>query len=352
MNHRDPRHPSAGGAEEYLFQIAKRLAKRGHDVTVLAERPQGAPPQEEIDGVTVLRSGGFVTLHIYAPLYVKKHGRKYDVVVDNIAHVFPFLSSLFAKKTAAIIYHINGLVLLKTAPLPAALAGIIAEKITPRLYKTIITISPSTKDILLRLGARQVHVVPVAVDHQTYKPGSKSPIPLVVWINRFVPYKNPQDAVKIFAQVKKDVPEARFVYDRRRTSPRKNQKTSRQSCPVYRVHRPRIHRDEGQIAPRGMGVSLYLRCGGLRSRRTRGRRLRNTLCSLQRAWRQRRHNSPKNWAPSSPPRHKSRRGGPHRDPKKRPAPEKPGSSRPSICQPIQLGQICRKTRKYPKYFNH
>jgi glycosyltransferase involved in cell wall biosynthesis len=42
-------------------------------------------------------------------------------------------------------------------------------------------------------------------------PGSKSPTPLVVWLNRFVPYKNPQDAVKIFAQVKKEVPEARFV---------------------------------------------------------------------------------------------------------------------------------------------
>ena len=102
-------------------------------------------------------------------------------------------------------------VLLKTAPLPAALAGIVAEKITPQLYNTIITVSPSTKDMLLRLGARQVHIVPNAVDHQTYKPGSKSPIPLVVWINRFAPYKNPQDAVKIFTQVKKVVPEARFV---------------------------------------------------------------------------------------------------------------------------------------------
>ena len=211
INHRDLRHPLAGGAEEYLFQIAKRLARRGHNVAVLAERPPGAPPQEDIDGVTVVRRGGFATLHIYAPIYVKKHGKKYDVVVDNVAHVFPFLSSLFARKTAAIIHHINGPVLLKTAPLPAALAGIAAEVITPRLYKTIITVSPSTRDMLMRLGARQVHIVPNGVDHQTYKPGSKSPTPLVVWLNRFVSYKNPQDAVKIFTQVKKDAPEARFV---------------------------------------------------------------------------------------------------------------------------------------------
>jgi glycosyltransferase involved in cell wall biosynthesis len=159
----------------------------------------------------VIRRGGFATLHIYAPLYVRRHGRNYDVVVDNVAHVYPFLSPLFARKTAAIIHHINGPVLLKTTPLPAAFAGMAAEVITPQLYRTIITVSPSTRDMLMRLGARQVHIVPNAVDHQTYKPGSKSPIPLVVWINRFVPYKNPQDAVKIFAQVKKEVPEARFV---------------------------------------------------------------------------------------------------------------------------------------------
>jgi hypothetical protein len=97
INHRALQHPSAGGAEEYLFQITKRSARRGHDVTVLAERPPGAPPQGEIDGVTVVRRGGFATLHIYAPLYVKKHGRKYDVVVDNIAHVFTLLGLLFAK---------------------------------------------------------------------------------------------------------------------------------------------------------------------------------------------------------------------------------------------------------------
>jgi len=211
INHRDPRHPLAGGAEEYLFQIAKRLAKRGHEVTVLTERPPGAPPQEDIDGVSVVRRGGFATLHIYAPLYVKRHGRDHNVVVDNVAHVFPFMSPLFARKTAAIIHHINGPVLLKTTPLPAALAGMAAEGITPRLYRTIITVSPSTRNMLIRLGARQVHIVPNAVDHKTYRPGPKSPTPLVVWINRFVPYKNPQDAVKIFAQAKKEVPEARFV---------------------------------------------------------------------------------------------------------------------------------------------
>jgi len=94
-----------------------------------------------------------------------------------------------------------------------------------------------------------------------------------------------------------------------------------------------------------VGVSLHLGRGGLRPRHTRGRGLRDALHGLQRPRRQRRRDTRKNRASSPTPRHKSRRGGPRRDPKKRPAPEKLSSSRPSIRQPIQLGQMKNKNRK-------
>jgi glycosyltransferase involved in cell wall biosynthesis len=211
INHRDPRHPYAGGAEELLLQIAKRLVKRGHHITWLSERPPQTPSTEEIDGIKIIRKGGFITLHIYSLQYISKNVKKYDIIIDSIGHVFPFLSNILTKKSIAIVYHVNGPVLFRTTIVPVALTGIIAEALTPKIYKLIITISPSTKERLLKLGAKQVYVVPPAVDHQVYKPGSISPTPLVVWINRFVPYKNPQDAIKIFAEVKKEVPEARFV---------------------------------------------------------------------------------------------------------------------------------------------
>jgi glycosyltransferase involved in cell wall biosynthesis len=211
VNHRDPRHPYAGGAEEILLQIAKRLVKRGHDITWLSERPPKTPPTEEIDGIKIVRKGDFIALHMYSLQYVSKNRKKYDIIIDSIGHVFPFLSNIFTNNTIAIIYHVNGSVLFRTTIAPVALAGIIAETLTPKMYKLIITISPSTEERLLKLGAKQVHVVPPGVDHQVYKPGSKSPTPLVVWLNRFVPYKNPQDAVKIFAHVRKEIPDTRFV---------------------------------------------------------------------------------------------------------------------------------------------
>ena len=211
INHRDPRHPSAGGAEEYLFQIARRLVKRGHDVTILAERPPGTPHEEAMQGVKIIRKGGFATLHIHALRHLQKHRDKYDAVVENIGHVFPFLTPLLRGDSIAIIHHVNGTYLFKIAPPPVALAGLLAESTTPKIYRTIITVSPSTRERLLALGAKNVNVAPPGVDHQIYKPGPKSPTPLIIWINRFAPYKNPQDAVKIFAEVKKKVPETHFV---------------------------------------------------------------------------------------------------------------------------------------------
>ncbi|MCU7787788.1 glycosyltransferase family 4 protein [Pyrobaculum sp. 3827-6] len=212
VGHRDPKHPAAGGAEEYVFQIAKRLAAKGYDVTILAERPDGLPATEVLDGVKIVRKGGFATLHLYAPLYVSRH--EYDVVVDNVAHVFPFASPLFTKaRTVAIIHHINGPAIRKVMPLPLAPAGALAEKMHPKIYKIIVAPSRFTKEELVKLGAREeaVHVVPPGVDHEIYRPGPKAEKPTIVWINRFVRYKNPDHAIKAFALVKKQVPDAHMI---------------------------------------------------------------------------------------------------------------------------------------------
>ena len=48
VNWRDPRHPAAGGAENYLFEIFKRLADRGEEIFWLASSFAGALPEEEL----------------------------------------------------------------------------------------------------------------------------------------------------------------------------------------------------------------------------------------------------------------------------------------------------------------
>ena len=71
INHRDPRHPEAGGAEVRLYEIGKRLAKMGHEVTLLCEKVNGLPAEETLDGIHVKRAGNKFTIHLIARLCSK-----------------------------------------------------------------------------------------------------------------------------------------------------------------------------------------------------------------------------------------------------------------------------------------
>lgn len=46
-----------GGAERRYWEIAKRLAKRGHDVTAISLNFEGSPDYEEVEGVKIVRVG-------------------------------------------------------------------------------------------------------------------------------------------------------------------------------------------------------------------------------------------------------------------------------------------------------
>ncbi|NJE49413.1 glycosyltransferase family 4 protein [Thermococcus sp. 9N3] len=48
-------YPYRGGLENYVYNIAKRLVQRGHEVTVLCSTKEHAPAMETIDGITVRR---------------------------------------------------------------------------------------------------------------------------------------------------------------------------------------------------------------------------------------------------------------------------------------------------------
>ncbi len=196
-----------------IFQIGKRLVKRGHEVTLIAERPSGLSGEEIIEGIRVIRMGGFLGFHLHAPRYVRQHGYEYDVV-DSVAHVFPFLSSFFTRvPVVALVHHINGNALKKVLPAPIAPLGLVAENLLVKTYKNYIATSKSTKSDLVRLGVREdiVEVVYSGIDHEVYRPGEKAGEPIAIWIGRFVRYKNPDHVVRAFSMVQKKIPSARLV---------------------------------------------------------------------------------------------------------------------------------------------
>ena len=215
INHRDPKHPQAGGAEVRLYEIARRLVKMGHEVTVLCEKANSLPNEEALEGVKIKRIGGKVTIHILAPLYVKRHGHEYDVIIDDIAHAVPWYSPLVTKTpVTAQIHHIHREVVYIELPKPLAWAVSQAEKTMAKVYKHFIAVSQSTKEELtrrFRVNPERIAVVPNGVDLEKYKPGPKDPRPTILWVGRIKKYKNLDHLLKAYKIVKQEIPYAQLI---------------------------------------------------------------------------------------------------------------------------------------------
>lgn len=215
INHRCPKHPEAGGAEVHIAEVGKRLVERGHEITLLAERFDGSKPEERLYGMKVKRFGGKFTLHAYAPYFVKRRSKDFDVVVDDVAHAVPFWSPKFTRKpVVAIVHHVHQKVVERE--LPFALRSFVrrAERSVKGTYRNIIAVSQTTKrDLIEQLGVEdpRISVIPHGIDHAKYRPGSKFDEPTIAWVGRMKKYKNLDHLVKAFKLVKGRARDAKLI---------------------------------------------------------------------------------------------------------------------------------------------
>lgn len=90
--------PAIGGAERQAEQLARALTARGHRVTVVTQRLPGTPPEEELDGVRVVRAirtlkGGplfGVTYVLSLSWYLLRHRRSFDLIQATYLYLDAF----------------------------------------------------------------------------------------------------------------------------------------------------------------------------------------------------------------------------------------------------------------------
>jgi len=198
VNHRDPLHPKAGGAEQVLYEVGKRIARMGR-VTWLAESVKGRKEREVLEGIQILRRGNGFTLHLHSIMEARRH----DVTIDSVAHAVPFFSHLVNERTLALVHHVHQEVLrYQLPPVQAAVLRWLERRI--KGYPRLIAVSQTTKRELIKLGVEsdRVRVIYNGVDHQKYRPGEKARRPTLLWIGRMVKYKNPLDALRIYGKLR------------------------------------------------------------------------------------------------------------------------------------------------------
>ncbi len=219
FNWRDKRHIQAGGAEEYVHEIAREWVAQGHQVTMFAGNDGKSPREEQVDGVSIVRRGGFYFVYLWAPLYYLFRFRgKYDVVIDCQNGV-PFFTPLFVREPVfCLMHHVHQIVFFRELPGPLAyFASWLERDLMPWMYRDVpfITVSESSREEMLELGLGRagIEIVHpgVHMDRLLGERVEKSAVPLVLYLGRLKAYKSVDVLIKAFRQVSENLPEARLV---------------------------------------------------------------------------------------------------------------------------------------------
>lgn len=217
FNWRDLRHLWSGGAEVYIHELAKRWVSTGHEVTVFCGNDNQSPRYETVDGVRIVRRGGFYTVYLWAMLYYLKFFKgKYDVILDS-ENGIPFFTPLYAKeKVYLLIHHVHQEVFRKSLRPPLSWIALFLERrVMPVAYRKteVITVSPSSKaDILAhKLTKREPHIVYNGVNLARMVPGTKSRAPTVLYVGRLTALKSLNVLIDAVQKIVAAVPEVNII---------------------------------------------------------------------------------------------------------------------------------------------
>lgn len=217
FNWRDTRHVWSGGAEVYLQEISKRMVAKGHKVTIFCGNDGVSPRNEKIEGVQIIRRGGFYTVYFWAFLYYTFRLRNYfDIIIDS-ENGIPFFTPLYCKKKIyLLIHHVHQEVFrIKLKPPLSWIGKVMEKEIMPRVYRKteVVTVSPSSKaDILVhKLTKKEPHVVYNGVDPNIYKPGEKAQTPMVLYLGRLAPQKSLSTLIHSAKKIIEKSPTVEFI---------------------------------------------------------------------------------------------------------------------------------------------
>lgn len=218
FNWRDTKHVWAGGAEVYIHEIAKRWVKDGLGVTVFCGNDGKNAREEKVDGVEVIRRGGFYFVYIWAFFYYLLRFRgKYDVIID-CENGLPFFTPLYAnERKFLLIHHVHQEVFRKSLARPfSQIASFLEKRIMPLVYRNIqvITVSESSKKEIMehKLTAIEPIVIYSGIDLEKFKPiKSKDKNPLVLYLGRLKYYKSLNVFIEAAKLVLEKIPQVQFI---------------------------------------------------------------------------------------------------------------------------------------------
>ncbi len=221
FNWQDIRNPQAGGAEVHLHEVFSRIVALGNEVTLYCSSFRGAPREETLNGIRIVREGGRLLFNYRVPLAYRSHFRSagFDVVVDDMNKI-PFFTPLFVREPlAGITHHLFGGSIFRETNVPVALYVYLMESLAVRIYRRrgvpFIVGSPSTyRELLAKgFGEKDVTLINYAVDHTVHRLTGvpKSARPTIGYFGRLKRYKSIDHLLRALPQVLARYPDLRTL---------------------------------------------------------------------------------------------------------------------------------------------
>lgn len=139
-----------GGGAVRCFEINRRLARKGHDITIVSGKYPEAMDYEE-DGLKFRFVGKGVNyvLSVFSYAYeaikfLKRYAKEYDITVEDFAPWNPLFSKFFHRKAILQAHQKEGAKILKRYFI-FGIPFMIIESSYPKFYKRIITVSEESK---------------------------------------------------------------------------------------------------------------------------------------------------------------------------------------------------------------
>ncbi|MEQ6901734.1 glycosyltransferase family 4 protein [Nocardioides sp. YIM 152588] len=158
VNWRDLDHSLAGGAEIYADQFARALVEGGAEVCFVTSREPGQRRRERRDGMTVRRAGGRLGFYPASLLWLARHRRRWDAVIDPAGGLPVFSPLVLRRGTPAllVVHHVHQDQFGAHFPAPVAAFGRWLERVAMRrVYRRqpVVAVSTSTvREMRRRLG--------------------------------------------------------------------------------------------------------------------------------------------------------------------------------------------------------
>ena len=204
LAHRDPLNPRAGGAERTISEVCTRLLQKGHKIILLTGGWKGCKRLENFQGIEIHRFGKNIGPHLALPVFLLKY--HFDLVVDDLGHAVPWISSTILNKHNIVFFRH-----LHARSLPGQVRPVIAKFITAieRCYfilyhgKAFVTESTTSRNDLLALAIREdkIIMIPPGVDKKLFHSAAKSKYPSIVYFGGMRRYKRPEEILYLLKSI-------------------------------------------------------------------------------------------------------------------------------------------------------